>query len=98
MALWVSSPYNKHNIGIDTSLSQLDIGVRPTNEFFSLPNDDPGIKEAIKRIKKLKPTRVLIEATGRLETAFAVAAFKASLPIVICNPGANRCLYHCSLW
>ena len=80
--------HSEINIGIDTSLSQLDIGVRPTNEFFSLPNDDPGINEAIKRIKKLKPTRVLIEATGRLETAFAVAAFKASLPIVICNPGA----------
>ncbi|MFT5138059.1 MAG: transposase [Arenicella sp.] len=76
------------NIGIDTSQSQLDIGVRPSNEFFSVSNDDSGIREAIKRIKKLKPTRVLIEATGRLEMDFAVAAYKASLPIVICNPGA----------
>ena len=76
------------NIGIDTSLSQLDIGVRPTGEFFSVSNNDSGIKDAIKQIKKLKPARVLIEATGRLEMPFAIAAYKASLPIVVCNPGA----------
>ena len=80
--------HSEINIGIDTSLSQLDIGVRPTGEFFSVANTDSGIKKAIKRIKKLKPTRVLIEATGRLEMAFAVAAYKAAVPIVICNPGA----------
>lgn len=80
--------HSEINIGIDTSLSQLDIGVRPTGEFFSVANTDSGIKKAIKRIKKLKPTRVLIEATGRLEMAFAVAAYKADVPIVICNPGA----------
>lgn len=73
------------NIGIDTSQSQLDIGVRPTNEFFSVSNDPDGIESAIKRIILLKPTRVLIESTGRLEMAFAVAAFKAKLPIVVCN-------------
>lgn len=75
------------NIGIDTSQSQLDIGIRPSNEFFSVSNDDSGIKEAIARIKLIAPTRVLIEATGRLEMGFACAAFNAGLPIVVCNPG-----------
>ena len=75
------------NIGIDTSQYQLDIGIRPSNEFFSVSNDDCGIKDAISRIKSFAPTRVLIEATGRLEMAFACAAFKAGLPIVVCNPG-----------
>lgn len=79
---------NEINVGIDTSLSQLDIGVRPTNEFFSVENNDEGINDAVERIKEINPTRVLIEATGRLETSFTVAAFKAGLPIVICNPGA----------
>jgi len=73
------------NIGIDTSQSQLDIGIRPSNEFFSVPNDDSGIKQAIKRIKKINPKRVLIEATGRLEMPFAIAAYKAGLPVVVCN-------------
>jgi transposase len=74
------------NIGLDTSQTQLDIGIRPSNEFFSVSNDPDGIANAIKRIKVLKPTRVLIEATGRLEMAFACAAFNAGLPIVVCNP------------
>ena len=68
------------NIGIDTSLSQLDIGVRPTGEFFSVANNDSGINQAIKRIKKLKPTRVLIEATGRLEMAFACLLYTSPSP------------------
>lgn len=73
------------NIGIDTSQAQLDIGIRPSNEFFSVSNDDKGIKDAVIRIKSMAPKRVLIEATGRLEMAFACAAFKAGLPIVVCN-------------
>jgi transposase len=71
------------NIGIDTSQSQLDIGVRPTDEFFSVPNNEQGIRGAVKRLKSLKPKRVLIESTGRLDMAFACAAFKAGLPIVV---------------
>jgi len=77
--------HSEINIGIDTSQSQLDIGVHPTGEFFCVKNDDNGIKEAIRLIKKMNPTRVLIESTGRLETPFVVAAFKAKLPIVVCN-------------
>jgi len=42
-------------------------------------------KEALKRIKPYKPTRIIIEATGRLELAFACAATKAKLPIVVAN-------------
>jgi len=78
------------NVGIDTSSKQLDIYVRPNGQFFSVSNDDAGIKEAVKSLQKLKPTRVLIESTGRLELAFVCAAHKAGLPIVICNPGHVR--------
>lgn len=73
------------NIGIDTSKAQLDIGILPCGEFFSTPNNDQGIREAVKRLKRLKPTRVLIESTGRLELDFVVAAFNAKLPIIVCN-------------
>lgn len=73
------------NVGIDTGKHQLDIYIRPLGEYFTVTNDEKGIKEAIKRIKPHKPTRIIIEATGRLETAFACAATKAKLPIVIAN-------------
>ena len=78
------------NVGIDTSSKQLDIYVRPLDEFFSVANNLSGIKDAVKQLKKIKPDRVLIEATGRLELDFVCAAHKAGLPVVVCNPGNIR--------
>jgi transposase len=49
-------------------------------------NDEVGIKEAIMRIKKHKVTRVVIEATGRLEQPFILACAKAKIPFVVANP------------
>jgi len=73
------------NVGIDTSQTQLDIGILPSRQFFSVPNTHQGIREAVKRLQVLRPTRILIEATGRLETPFVIAAFEAKLPIIVCN-------------
>jgi len=78
------------NVGIDTSTKQLDIYVRPFGHFFSVGNDTQGIKDAVKQIQAFKPTRVLIESTGRLELAFVCAAHKANLPLVVCNPSQVR--------
>ena len=77
---------NEINIGIDTSSTHLDVYVRPLSHEAQFENNTQGIKDAIKYMKTLKPSRVLIEATGRLEMNFACAAEKAKLPIVICNP------------
>jgi transposase len=45
-----------------------------------------GVKEAIKCLERLQPTRIVIEATGRLELLFVVAAQKARLPVTVANP------------
>ena len=74
------------NVGVDTGKSQLDIYIRPLDIYFTVPNNDKGIKEAVKTIKKHKPQRVVIEATGRLEMPFILACDKAKLPYVIANP------------
>ena len=74
------------NIGVDTGKRYLDIYVRPLGEYFTVENNTKGIKEAIKRIKPHKPDRIVIEATGRLESAFVYASVKAKLPIVVSNP------------
>ena len=99
--MWASSPNSKAeiaylmnsseiNVGIDTSSKQLDIYVRPLGQYFSVNNDEVGIKEAVKTLQALKPTRVLIESTGRLELPFVCAAHKAGLPMVVCNPARVR--------
>ena len=69
------------------SSQQLDIYVRPIGQYFSVSNDVAGIKDAVKQLQSLKPTRVLIESTGRLELEFVCIAHKAGLPVVVCNPG-----------
>jgi len=81
---------NEINVGIDTSSKQLDIYVRPSGHFFNVHINIQGIKDAVKHIQALKATRVLIESTGRLELEFVIAAHKAGLPIVVCNPGKVR--------
>ncbi|MCG3745373.1 IS110 family transposase [Vibrio cincinnatiensis] len=74
------------NVGIDTGKSQLDIYIRPLDIYFTVPNTEKGIKEAITTIKKYRPQRVVIEATGRLEMPFILACDKVNLPYVIANP------------
>ena len=57
------------NVGVDTGKTQLDIFIRPIGLFFSVSNDDKGIKESITTITE----RIVIEATGRLEVPFVLA-------------------------
>ena len=63
------------NIGVDTGIHQLDIYIRPLDIYLSVSNDDKGINKAINEIKKHHPTRIIIEATGRLEHEFIFRLF-----------------------
>jgi len=74
------------NVGVDTGKSQLDIYIRPLDIYFTVTNDDKGIKEAVKIIKEHSPERIVIEATGRLEMPFIMACADEGLPFVIANP------------
>ncbi len=74
------------SVGVDTGKKQLDIYIRPLDIYFTVSNDDEGIKKAIKTIKIHSPTPIIIEATGRLEHAFVLACSKSNLPFVLANP------------
>lgn len=74
------------NVGVDTGKYQLDIYIRPLDIYFTVSNDEKGIKEAVNLIKKHQPERIVIEATGRLEMPFIMACANANLPFVIANP------------
>lgn len=74
------------NVGVDTGKFQLDIYLRPIDIYFTVPNDEKGIKEAINKLKQYRIERIVIEATGRLEMPFIMACAKAKLPFVIANP------------
>jgi transposase len=74
------------NVGVDTGKTQLDIHIRPSEQAFSVPNTAVGIRDALRQLKKVKPTRVVIEATGRLELPFVLQAQKAGLRVSVVNP------------
>lgn len=74
------------NVGVDTGKFQLDIYIRPLDIYFTVENNEKGIKDAVMSIKKHKPERIVIEATGRLEMPFILACAKANLPFTIANP------------
>ena len=81
---------NEVNVGIDTSQDHLDIYIRPIGEYFSYANTVQGAHDAVKKIQLYRPTRVLIEATGRLELNLVLAAHRAGLPLVVCNAAQVR--------
>jgi transposase len=76
----------KITIGVDTGKFQLDIHIRPLDIYFTVENNEKGIKEAINKIKPHKPTRIVVEATGRLEHPFIMACSQANLPFTVANP------------
>lgn len=77
---------NEITVGVDTGKQQLDIYIHPLDLYFTTANDEKGITAAVSEIRKHRPTRIVIEATGRLEHGFIMACAKAGLPFVIANP------------
>lgn len=77
-------------VGIDVSKAQLDVGVRPTGERESFTNDKVGIKTLVKRLAKIEPTLIVLEATGGYERQVTRALVSADLPVVVVNPRQVR--------
>src|ERR687885_709000 len=73
-------------IGVDVAKDRLDVAVRPTGEAFTAANDESGRKALVKRLKKLSPTRVVLEATGGYEYALAYQLMKAEIAVAVVNP------------
>jgi transposase len=73
------------NVGIDVSKEHLDVAVRPDGQRFRFTNNEPGITELLKRLRKLRPERIVLEPTGGYESALVHAASAAQLPVVVIN-------------
>lgn len=78
------------NVGIDVSKERLDVAVRPSGDRFSVSNDDEGCAQLCKRLGKLKPERIVVEATGGYESRAVYALAAAKLPVVLINPRQVR--------
>lgn len=77
-------------VGIDVSKAQLDVEIRPSAEKQSFANDKVGIKALVKRLAKIGPTLIVLEATGGYERQVTRALVSADLPAVVVNPRQVR--------
>jgi len=75
-------------VGIDVSKARLDVALG--GELLSVANDPRGIAVLVKRLVKAEPARVVMEASGGLETLAAAELAAARLPVVVVNPRQVR--------
>jgi len=73
-------------VGIDVSKSWLDVAVHEREEEgLRTSNDESGIASLGKRLKKLKPTLIVLEPTGGFEMLVVAELTHAGLPVVTIN-------------
>lgn len=77
-------------VGIDISKDKLDIGIIPTSEIWSIPNDVDGLTELAFRLSDLSPKLVVMEATGGFERPVRAVLEQAGLPCAVVNPRQVR--------
>ena len=76
-------------VGIDVSKDRLDVHILPEDEAFIIERNGRGLASLVERLKPLRPSLVVVEATGGFETVVA-APCRARLPVVIINPAQIR--------
>lgn len=79
-----------HYVGIDVSKANLDVAVLPADECWASPNNEAGIAELVKRLKRHRLALIVVEATGGLEMPVVAELAAAKLPVVVINPRQVR--------
>lgn len=80
----------EYYVGIDVSKATLDLASLPDAETWTVTNDDAGLAELLPRLVALRPTLIVLEATGGFESAAVAALAKLGLPVVVVNPRQVR--------
>jgi transposase len=77
-------------VGIDISKDKLDVAVRPSGDVFTLTHHSKGIASLVKRLKKIDPKLIALEATGAYGKELCYALIDAGLPVTVINPRQVR--------
>ena len=77
-------------VGIDVAKAGMDVAARPTDERWSISNDETGIRQLVSRLKTLEPALVVLEASGGLELPLVAALAVEAMPVVVVNPRQVR--------
>lgn len=77
-------------VGIDISKAQLDVAHSSSGKVWGFANDESGQVLLVERLQELKPSLVVMEATGGLEVPIAAALAEVGLPLAVVNPRQMR--------
>ena len=82
--------FTEQFIGIDVSKSTLEVSLDPCARGWQIPYDETEIDRLVSQLQALKPTLIVIEATGGLEVRIATALAGKGLPVAVVNPRQVR--------
>lgn len=77
-------------VGIDVAKARLDSACRPTHAQWTVLHTAGGIGRLVRRLSRLRPTLIVLEATGGLELNLASELAAAALPVALINPRQAR--------
>ena len=67
-------------VGIDVAQAELVVAVRPTRDAWTVPNDEGGVADVVRRLRPLHPALVVMEATGGYERLVVATLAAAGAP------------------
>jgi transposase len=77
-------------IGIDVSKSSLDVCAWPKGKRWQVSNTKEAADALAKGLKRCRPERIVLEATGGYERVVVQALQRRRLPVVVANPRQVR--------
>lgn len=77
-------------VGIDVAKAEVVVSVVPTQERFSVMNDERGMRTLVERLRPITPHLIVLEATGGYELLSVAALVAAQFPVVVVNPRQVR--------
>ena len=77
-------------VGIDVSKDHLEVAIRPLGRRETVPYTEAGLQALVRTLQDLAPDRVVLEASGGLQTWAASVLLAAGLPVAVVNPRAVR--------
>jgi transposase len=72
-------------VGLDVSKNWLDVAVHESAEGFRVGNTAAGIASLLERLRALKPSLIVLEATGGFEMLVVAELSRARWPVVVSN-------------
>jgi len=77
-------------IGIDVAKDSMEVTEHEGKEVWSFANDEAGLVKLVRRMRRLSPCLVVLEATGGYESTIAVELQSKGFPVAVVNPRQIR--------